>query len=105
MAIYASNCSYAILEEMTGVKASWADRAGTVQPGLAGDSRQGRESFWTWDGQLHTFAAFSVFTFETGEVLENAVLSLIYILCMYNISGRDLQTQGVHCTREIPSMI
>ena len=69
------------MEEMSWrYQGKLADRAGTVQPGLAGDSRQGREFFWARDGQLHTFAAFSVFTLERGEELENAVLSLIYIL-------------------------
>ena len=61
-------------------KASWADRAGTFQPRLAGDGGQGREFFLARHSQLHTFAAVSVFTFERGEELENAVLSLIYIL-------------------------
>ena len=52
-------------EEMTcwagATKASRADWAGTVQPGLAG---QGREFSLARQGQLHTFAAVSVFTFE-----------------------------------------
>ena len=61
-------------------KASWSDRARTVQPRLAGDSRQGLDFFLARHGQLYTFAAVSVFTFERGEELENAVLSLIYIL-------------------------
>ena len=59
--------------------ATKADWDGTVQPGLTGD---GREFLLAWDGQLHTFAAVSVIPFEKGEELENAVLSLIYILCL-----------------------
>ena len=66
-------------------KASWTDQAGTVQPELAGEGRHCREFFLAWHGQLHTFAAVSVFTFERGEELENAVMSLIYILCIDSI--------------------
>ena len=74
---------YAILEEITcrsgATKPSWADLAGTVQLRLAGDGGQGRELFLARHGQLHTFAAASVFTSERGEELKNAVLSLLYI--------------------------
>ena len=59
-------------------RARWADWAGTVQPGLAGDSGKGREFFLAWHG--NTFTADTVFTFERGEELDIAVLSLMYIL-------------------------
>ena len=61
-------------------KSSWVDRAGTVQPRLAGGEGQGREFFLARCGQFHTFGAVSVFTFERGEELKNAVLSLIYYI-------------------------
>ena len=57
-------------EEMTfragATKASWENWAGTVQPGLAGDSGEGWEFFLARQGQLHTFTAVNVFTFERG---------------------------------------
>ena len=67
-------------------KASWADRAGTAQPGLAGDGRQGRAFSLARHGQLHTVAAVSVFPFDRGEKLKIAVLSLyIFPDCLSNI--------------------
>ena len=63
----------------------------------------GREFFLARHGQLHTFAAVSVFTFERGEELKNAVLSLIYILWLcpfiYTLGVKFLNSQTCIITK------
>ena len=63
-------------------KVSWADRTGTVLCRLAGKSEQGRVFLLARHGPLHNFAIFIVLSFERGEKLETALLS-IYIPWRY----------------------
>ena len=86
-------------EEITyracATKASWADRALVVKRGLAGNGGQGREFFLARHGQLHTFAAISVFPFERAKELENAVLFL-YIFSDKSLMGIMYETPGIY---------